>query len=143
MALAFDNGYPDWSVKTLYSFHPVYGESATTDNSFKDYTTYGQWKHYKIPVGKLLANKAYSEIYFNSYCGNSTCPAIFDSYFKNVHIYESNQPYYSYTWDFGDGTPVQNSVVFASTTHQYLKDGNFSAKVTVSDGKNIDTKILI
>ncbi len=139
----FDNGYPDWNVKNYISLSSVYGLSASTDNSFNDYKEFGQWKHYKIPVGKLLANKAYSEMYFNSYCGNSSCPAVFDSYFKNVHVYESDKSYYSYSWDFGDGTPVQSSVVFAATTHQYLQDGDFSAKVIVSDGKNTDTKSVI
>jgi outer membrane protein OmpA-like peptidoglycan-associated protein len=40
----------------------------------------------------------------------------------------------SYTWDFGDGTPPAKTT-FARTTHSYAKVGNYTARVTVDDGK--------
>ena len=40
----------------------------------------------------------------------------------------------SYTWDFGDGTPPAKTTV-ARTTHSYAKIGNYTAKVTVDDGR--------
>lgn len=131
----FDNGYPDWNVKHFISFSSVYGDSASVDSSFKDYTITGQWKHYKVPVGKLLANKTYSEMYFNSYCGNASCPAVFDSYFRNVRIYESDNSLYSYSWDFGDGAIVSSSIGYDSIYHVYKNPGDYIAKVTVDDGK--------
>lgn len=130
----FDNGYPEWNVKHYIAFSAVYGDSPTADNSFKDYTIFGQWKHYKVPVGKLLTNKAYSEMYFTSYCGNSSCPAVFDSYFRNVRVYESDKPLYNYTWDFGDGA-VASSPAFDSVYHTYTTPGDYTAKVTVDDGQ--------
>lgn len=40
----------------------------------------------------------------------------------------------SYTWDFGDGTPPTKTT-FARSTHSYAKVGNYTAKVTVDDGR--------
>jgi len=40
----------------------------------------------------------------------------------------------SYTWDFGDGTPPAKTT-FARTTHSYARVGNYTARVTVDDGK--------
>jgi outer membrane protein OmpA-like peptidoglycan-associated protein len=40
----------------------------------------------------------------------------------------------SYTWDFGDGTPPSRTT-FARTTHSYARIGNYTARVTVDDGK--------
>lgn len=40
----------------------------------------------------------------------------------------------SYTWDFGDGTPPARTT-FARATHSYTRIGNYTAKVTVDDGK--------
>ena len=131
----FDNGYPGWNEKHYISLSSVYGDSPTTDSSFNDYNTVGQWKHYKVPVGQLLANNIYSEMYFNSYCDNASCPAIFDSYFRNVRIYESDNSLYTYAWDFGDGLAVSSSVGFDSIYHIYKNPGDYIAKVTVDDGK--------
>ncbi len=139
----FDNGFPEWNTKHFIAFSAVYGDSPTTDNSFKDYTIFGQWKHYKVPVGQLLFNKAYSEMFFASYCGNSSCPAVFDSYFRNVRVYESDKPNYSYAWDFGDGTTATSSVGLDSVYHTYNSIGDFTAKVTVSDGQTQVTKTIL
>lgn len=131
----FDNGYPEWSVKNYIALSSVYGASSNTDISYKDYTTFGQWKHYKIPVGKLLANKFYSEMYFNSYCANASCPAVFDSYFRNVRVYESDKSLYNYAWDFGDGDVLNSSVGYDSVYHTYKTPGTYVAKLTVNDGQ--------
>ena len=40
----------------------------------------------------------------------------------------------SYSWDFGDGTPPAKTT-FARATHSYARVGNYTAKVTVDDGK--------
>jgi outer membrane protein OmpA-like peptidoglycan-associated protein len=40
----------------------------------------------------------------------------------------------SYTWDFGDGTPPAKTT-FARTTHSYARVGNYTARVTVDDGR--------
>jgi outer membrane protein OmpA-like peptidoglycan-associated protein len=40
----------------------------------------------------------------------------------------------SYTWDFGDGTPPSRTPV-ARTTHSYARIGNYTARVTVDDGR--------
>jgi outer membrane protein OmpA-like peptidoglycan-associated protein len=40
----------------------------------------------------------------------------------------------SYTWDFGDGTPPSKTTL-ARTTHSYARVGNYTARVTVDDGK--------
>jgi len=40
----------------------------------------------------------------------------------------------SYTWDFGDGTPPSKTT-FARTTHSYSRVGNYTARITVDDGK--------
>jgi len=40
----------------------------------------------------------------------------------------------SYTWDFGDGTPPSKTT-FARTTHSYARVGNYTARITVDDGK--------
>jgi outer membrane protein OmpA-like peptidoglycan-associated protein len=40
----------------------------------------------------------------------------------------------SYTWDFGDGTPPSKTT-FARTTHSYTRVGNYTARITVDDGK--------
>jgi len=40
----------------------------------------------------------------------------------------------SYTWDFGDGTPPAKTT-FARNTHMYARVGNYTARVTVDDGK--------
>jgi outer membrane protein OmpA-like peptidoglycan-associated protein len=40
----------------------------------------------------------------------------------------------SYTWDFGDGTPPSKTT-FARTTHSYARIGNYTARITVDDGK--------
>ena len=40
----------------------------------------------------------------------------------------------TYAWDFGDGTPPAKST-FPRTTHSYAKIGNYTAKVTVDDGR--------
>lgn len=138
----FDNGYPVWNVKHYIPFSSVYGENINADNSFNDYVSLGQWKHYKIPVGKLLVNKAYSEMYFNSYCGNAYCPAVFDSYFRNVRIYESDKPNYSFAWDFGDGTTVTSSAGYDSIYHTYNNSGDYTAKVTVDDGQTQIVKTI-
>jgi len=40
----------------------------------------------------------------------------------------------TYTWDFGDGTPPAR-VTVPRTTHAYTRAGNFTAKVTVDNGR--------
>jgi outer membrane protein OmpA-like peptidoglycan-associated protein len=40
----------------------------------------------------------------------------------------------SYTWDFGDGTPPSKTTL-ARITHNYARVGNYTARVTVDDGK--------
>lgn len=40
----------------------------------------------------------------------------------------------SYTWDFGDGTPPSRTPQ-ARTTHSYARIGNYTARVTVDDGR--------
>ena len=40
----------------------------------------------------------------------------------------------SYTWDFGDGTPPAKTT-FARNTHSYARIGNYTARVTVDDGR--------
>lgn len=40
----------------------------------------------------------------------------------------------TYTWDFGDGTPPAR-LTFPRTTHAYGRPGNYTAKVTVDDGR--------
>jgi outer membrane protein OmpA-like peptidoglycan-associated protein len=40
----------------------------------------------------------------------------------------------SYTWDFGDGTPPAKTT-FARTTHSYARIGNYTARLTVDDGR--------
>ena len=40
----------------------------------------------------------------------------------------------------GDGVVTESSPAFSSINHMYVTTGNFTAKVTVSDGKNTDTK---
>ncbi|EKD43420.1 MAG: hypothetical protein ACD_72C00284G0001, partial [uncultured bacterium] len=66
-------------------------------------------------------------MYFNSYCDNASCPAIFDSYFRNVRIYESDNSLYTYAWDFGDGLAVSSSVGYDSIYHIYKNPGDYIA----------------
>ena len=40
----------------------------------------------------------------------------------------------SYTWDYGDGTPLAKTTS-PRTTHTYAKIGSFAVKVTVEDGR--------
>jgi len=40
----------------------------------------------------------------------------------------------SYTWDFGDGTPPSKTTS-ARATHSYARVGNYTARITVDDGK--------
>jgi outer membrane protein OmpA-like peptidoglycan-associated protein len=40
----------------------------------------------------------------------------------------------SYTWDFGDGTQPARTT-FARATHSYARVGNYTARVTVDDGR--------
>jgi flagellar motor protein MotB len=40
----------------------------------------------------------------------------------------------SFTWDFGDGTPPSKTT-FARTTHSYARVGNYTARITVDDGR--------
>jgi outer membrane protein OmpA-like peptidoglycan-associated protein len=40
----------------------------------------------------------------------------------------------SYTWDFGDGTPPTRTTL-ARNTHSYARIGNYTARVTVEDGR--------
>jgi outer membrane protein OmpA-like peptidoglycan-associated protein len=40
----------------------------------------------------------------------------------------------SYTWDFGDGTPPAK-LTLPRTTHSYARAGNYTARVTVDDGR--------
>jgi hypothetical protein len=111
--------------------------AAKYDYSINDYNAYlkkGEWQHYKIPIGQHYTGNA-TNLIFTTYCNNAWCPAVFNSYFKNVHVYESDRPYYTYTWDFGDGTTIPSSVINSLMEHTYTADGNFTAKVVVSDGK--------
>jgi hypothetical protein len=39
----------------------------------------------------------------------------------------------TYTWDFGDGATV--SVTTPTTTHPYARAGNYTARLTVDDGR--------
>jgi len=41
----------------------------------------------------------------------------------------------AYTWDFGDGTPPAPRSSASRITHSYARIGNYTARVTVDDGK--------
>jgi plastocyanin len=52
-------------------------------------------------------------------------------------------PPYTYTWDFGDGSPTDNS---AQTTHTYVSDGIFNVSFSIDDsssGNSVDRHITI
>jgi len=40
----------------------------------------------------------------------------------------------TYSWDFGDGTPVAK-FTFPRTTHRYARPGDYTVKVTIDDGR--------
>jgi PKD repeat protein len=47
---------------------------------------------------------------------------------------EDGTPPYTYSWDFGDGTPAATD---ANPTHVYQKEGEFTATLTVKDSKGL------
>lgn len=89
-------------------------------------------------------------IYLNDRLAKDGLPAFNQSYFYTSFNAEdlclgqtsqftinSNEPILSATWDFGDGSPVQNSVV---GIHQYAVAGSFTVTVTAISASGTSTK---
>jgi len=53
---------------------------------------------------------------------------------KFTSAVEDGTPPYTYSWDFGDGSPAGTE---ASPSHVYQKAGEYTATVTVKDSKGI------
>jgi ABC-type transport system substrate-binding protein len=55
----------------------------------------------------------------------------------SVSAYEPDSDTLLYTWDFGDGTPLESSTLTSDTTHTYLTSGTYIYTVYVDDQTGI------
>ncbi len=117
----------DESFINIYSIANPFGASTTSTTSGCTYTNTNAGAY--IYVDDVSVKEINFNVPSQTICANTTVTLAVNT---PTNFCVANSTFYTYNWNFGDGSPVVNTGTNIATTHVYATTGNYTGSLTVN-----------